>query len=452
MSREIIPDLIYDIPSNDTVSFLERKKLNLLAKAGLFGGALALAAGAATARPNKAAAHTYSRADARTYIPSEHSGKPKNPVPKPRPSTRRQLSDPPFIAATLEDLGNTADTVLAQQAMQEAKNAGFNAITETVRWGPGVSHPKPEELQQLQVSIEAAKNNGLQVILRIIPDWNPTADNLHMPLRSADQRQFVNYTVEYARDLPDVSIFQIANEVNTQFYWQPQFNPDGSAAAPIAYEHLLARLYEPLKQMGEARGNPITIVAGELAAGGTDDPKAKKLSISPTTFIKKMGDAYRASGRAAPIFDQFSFHTYPKNNTDPPDMIYDDGTVTLTSVDIIRKSLKQAFEFPGSGQSANVPLFDTETGYDTAVKPGKPYYGSETVTPIPVATQANYYSKIIKLAYCQGLVGVTFLHTRDESDLKAWQSGEYDPTGTPKPSLGPIRASLLAAQNNEISC
>ena len=59
------------------------------------------------------------------------------------------------------------------------------------------------------------------------------------------------------------------------------------------YLALLAESYDALKAVSEE----VNVIGGSLSARGSDDPAAARQTHSPTTFIRDLGAAYRASGR-----------------------------------------------------------------------------------------------------------------------------------------------------------
>jgi hypothetical protein len=90
-------------------------------------------------------------------------------------------------------------------------------------------------------------------------------------------------------------------------FWQPQYR-GGVDAAATDYEHTLAQSYDALKTV-----RPDSIVWGPaISSRGNDNANAaSNPSHSPVWFIKYLGDAYKASGRTTPIFDEFDMHPYP---------------------------------------------------------------------------------------------------------------------------------------------
>jgi hypothetical protein len=59
-----------------------------------------------------------------------------------------------------------------------------------------------------------------------------------------------------------------------------------------------------------------------VIAGGPSGDRNDRSSTSPVRFLAALGDAYRRSGRGAPIMDALGFHVYPRTNSDPPSRQY----------------------------------------------------------------------------------------------------------------------------------
>ena len=60
-------------------------------------------------------------------------------------------------------------------------------------------------------------------------------------------------------------------------------------------------------------------VIAASAARGNDNPSASgNVSHSPVNFYRKLGEAYRASGRRQPIFDTVGHNPYPVTNAERP--------------------------------------------------------------------------------------------------------------------------------------
>ena len=106
----------------------------------------------------------------------------------------------------------------------------------------------------------------------------------------------------------------VGNEPNLSTFWKPQFGADGSDCRGQAYENLLARTYDALK---DAAPQVRVVGVGALAARRRP-PDGIRPTHSPTAFIRDLGAAYRASGRKAPLMDAFAIHPYMLTSRVPP--------------------------------------------------------------------------------------------------------------------------------------
>ena len=132
--------------------------------------------------------------------------------------------------------------------------------------------------------------------------------------RCARAPRSATYAAALVHALPSVRTVLVGNEPNLNLFWMPQFDPSGGDAAAAAYEQLLATTYDALK----SADSKLTVVGGSLAPRGGDDPSASRQTHSPTSFIKDLGSAYRASGRTKPLMDMFSIHVYGESPKIPP--------------------------------------------------------------------------------------------------------------------------------------
>src|SRR5262249_30255528 len=142
------------------------------------------------------------------------------------------------------------------------------------------------------------------------------------PTTPDSRAQFVEFAKSVVRGLPWVSTFIVGNEPNSGVYWMPQFAGSSDAAA-TAYFQMLAASYDAIK----ATRPGVTVIGGALDPRGNDDPAAGRQSHSPTTFIRDLGLAYRASGRTAPIMDAWDQHIYADTSALPPSMPHTSSTV-----------------------------------------------------------------------------------------------------------------------------
>jgi hypothetical protein len=271
------------------------------------------------------------------------------------------------------------------------------------------------------------------------------------PSDPASRAQFVEFTKTVVQALPWVATFIVGNEPNSSTYWQPQFAAAGGDAAAQSYFQLLAASYDAIK----ATRPGATVIGGALDSHGSDDPHAQRLAHSPTTFIRDLGRAYRASGRKTPIMDVFDEHVYGDTSAMPPSMPHEGAAIAEGDYAKLVALLGKAFD--GTAQrGSKLPILYGEYGVETAVPPAKAgaYSGTETQTTVDESTQARSYTEAFRLALCQpNVIGIMIFHVFDESGLAGWQSGPYYADGTPKSSLPAIRDAAVAAhRGSAASC
>jgi hypothetical protein len=323
-----------------------------------------------------------------------------------------------------------------------ARNAGFAAVRMTMQWSSGQTSPSAGELQNTRNAADAARAAGIEPIVAIYNTGSTST-----PADDASRAQFVQFATAVAAGLPAVRRFVVGNEPNLNRYWLPQFNADGSDAAAPAYEALLAAAYDGIKA---ARPDAV-ILGGALSSRGEDSPTSTRPTHSPTTFIRDLGAAYRASGRTKPIMDAFDQHVYEDYSAMPPSFEHPTSTtIAVSDYGKLVALLGQAFD--GTAQpGSSLPIFYGEYGVESIIPAAKAslYTGTEPAATRPVdeTTQAALYREAFKVAYCQpNVVGIMVFHVSDESALTAWQSGPYYADDSPKSSLAAIRNAASAAR------
>ena len=183
------------------------------------------------------------------------------------------------------------------------------------------------------------------------------------PLTTDARAQFASYVAAIVRDVPSIGDVIVGNEPNLNRFWLPQFDEAGNDVAAPAYFALLAEVYDAAKEADE----DVRIWGGALAPRGIDRPGTGRDTHSPTTFIRDLGAAYRASGRDEPPLDGFAFHPYPASSSIPPDRPTDPASKSILMADYeekLRPLLDEAF---GPG----LPVLYSELGVETAIPPGK---------------------------------------------------------------------------------
>ncbi|HST15274.1 MAG TPA: hypothetical protein VLJ44_10530 [Gaiellaceae bacterium] len=322
----------------------------------------------------------------------------------------------------------------ARRPMQLAANAGLKAIVLSAVWKQGAS--ASGDLPPLRRAVRAAKAEGIEPQLAVYQFSSST------PLDDASRTAFSEYAVALVRALPAVRTVFVGNEPNLNLFWMPQFDSGGGDAAAAAYEELLAATYDALKSADPK----LTVVGGNLAPRGGDDPSASRQTHSPTSFIKDLGNAYRASGRTKPLMDMFSIHVYGESPKIPPSFRHPQSTsIGIADYDKLVLLLGQAFD--GTAQpGSKMPIVYGEYGVETDV-PSSGYTGTEVVPTADVETQSRDYRQAIELAACQKTVrALDFFHVIDERKLAGLQSGLYYVDGTAKPSVDSVRAAAEHAR------
>jgi hypothetical protein len=356
---------------------------------------------------------------------------------------RAVAGGPALLIGATEDAPKSMTMSVAKAQMDLLVAAGFSGDRITMEWAPGQTSLPATGKQVLENVMTAAQLDGVTIICVVTNHGSATT-----PLTPEDQADFASYAASIARAVPDLRIFVVGNEPNTNRYWLPQFNPDGSDAAAVDYESLLAQTYDALHAVKQ-----VVVLGGALDPRGGDNPTSTRLTHSPTTFIHDLGQAWRDSGRTTPIMDGFDHHPYEDNSSIAPvDGTHPNSTtIALADYDKLVASLGDAF-----GDYA-MPIWYDEFGVESQIPPAQAsqYTGTEpaTVHPVDEGTQAAYYRQALQLAFCQPNVrAIMLFHTVDEQALAGWQSGlYYAGTTTAKASLDPTRLAMQESRRGVIA-
>jgi hypothetical protein len=348
----------------------------------------------------------------------------------------------------LEDSVKQVDPATADEQVQLASRAGFDALNVTTSWEPGQTRPARPELLVLRNVALAAKRHDIRLLITVYH-----LRNRDTPDTDEEQQQYAQLVAALARELPSVRYFVIGNEPNLNRFWLPQFDESGQDVAAPSYTALLARTYDALKAVSPE----IKVVGGSVSPRGDDNPDAPRQTQSPTVFIRDMGRAYRASGRTKPVMDIFALHPYLERSEIPPTRRHPRGTsIGIADYERLRTLLGEAFD--GTAQSGSkLPIAYTEFGVQSTIPDSAqgPYTNLQSPLgrdAVDEATQAEYYRQALELAVCQTtVVGLVIFHTRDEADLNRWQSGPYYADGKPKTSLAAIRSAAEKARHGDLT-
>jgi hypothetical protein len=364
--------------------------------------------------------------------------------------------------AALALVGSASSTTfgVADDAGKYADDGGanfFNMLTDlgmtenriAVFWDP--ANPTTIVDQAfLDRAIPQAMRRGLEVVFAIYPlkarGLVDTPNGVQL---------FAQYAARVAQRYPYVRKIICLNEGNQPRFHQPQFDDAGNGISGALQEQAMAACYDALKAVDPG----IDVIAFGLSPRGNDDFDAvSNVSHSPIRFLKEVGDAYRASGRTAPIADDVSIHCYPNLNTDAPSVGYQWPKVGCVNLDRFKQAWWDAFHGTGqplfreAGQSGPGPfarIYVDEVGYQARIAADKAglYTGAENVPTIDEATQGSYYAQLIAMMACDPNVALlNFFHAVDEPSLPAWQSGMVMPDGTHRASYAAVKQAIVANQ------
>ena len=183
------------------------------------------------------------------------------------------------------------------------------------------------------------------------------------PLTDEARRQFASYVAAIVDEVPEIRDVIVGNEPNLNRFWMPQFDENGGDAAAPSYFALLIACYDAAKEADK----DVIIWGGALAPRGIDRPGTGRDTHSPTTFIRDLGAAYRASGREQPPLDGFAFHPYPESSSIPPTKPTNPSSKSIGLADYDEKLRPLVDEAFGPG----LPVLYSELGVETIIPPGK---------------------------------------------------------------------------------
>ena len=302
--------------------------------------------------------------------------------------------------------------------------------------------------------MKAADSPGIRIILAIQP--------IHALAFAKNTASVVPAFAAYVRQValryPQVREYVIGNEPNVRRFFQPQHAADGTIASAGVYEQVLAAAYDTLKSIDpgiEVDGLAISPQGNDQGLGAGAE------SVSPVRFIAALGDAYRKSGRTAPIADAVDIHSYAAVNTLPLTQPRKWPQAGPADLDRLKQAWWDAFQGtaqplfqetgdPGVPGQTFVKFRIDESGTQVKIDPTKVdptlYSGRENVPTVDEATQARYYTDLINLVKCDPTVQTLDLfHLVDEPLLLGFQSGLLRVDNSLRPSYSAVKKAILAA-------
>lgn len=356
-----------------------------------------------------------------------------------------------------------------EAAVEDARKLGFGAFRITLRWRPGLTAPTEAQTAELDRATRGA--SGVSIVLSVFGERA-----FHAPTTEDRRNEYCGFLEAVVRRHDRIRYLSIWNEPNKMFFWRPQFNPDGTSAAPGAYAALLARCWDVLH---DARAD-VRLIAPSTSPRGNDNPEAvSNVSHSPTLFVRELGRAYRESGREAPIFDIVGHHVHAIHSAERPWRTHPGSSVTQGDLRKLEQALAEAFAGtaqPVPGRCVDdkcVPVWFLEAGYQTTPDAEKSelYSGLEVsprslpdaigdveLEPLPdsrsaAPDQATQIVSALRLAYCQPHVEAFFNFLLwDEPRLEGWQSAPFWADRTPKGSYAAFREAIRDVREGDVEC
>jgi hypothetical protein len=320
-------------------------------------------------------------------------------------------------------------------ALQRELGAPFTRIT--IPWRRGEVRPRPVVQTYLHRAAAAGRLQQ-KVVLAV---YGSAAD---APTDALSRQQFCRYARSLMARVPAMSAIVIWNEANSPRYWP-------ASAGARAYEALLAKCWDMLHA---ARPN-VNVVDSTAS------------HYDPAGFIRALGAAYRASGRAKPIVDTFGHNPYPDFAAEEPWAVHPAGaTIGEGDYDKLMAAITDAFAFTAQRVPSDSwrRLWYLEDGFQTFVPRffewvyNGLYTGRENDRTVLPAfgfrrSQSSQLTAAISLAYCQPAVSAFFnFELIDETRLVGWQSGLLYANGIRKPSFSAYKQIAAAASSGSIDC
>jgi hypothetical protein len=334
------------------------------------------------------------------------------------------------------------------------RSLGVQAVRITLPWHPGQTQLSADDQAAVARTV---LGTGLRVVVSV---YGAAGD---APRTEEARQQYCDYVADLLTKDPAVGDVVLWNDPNDGAFWSPQFNPNGSSAAPADYEALLAACWTRAHIL-----RPVNVVAASASKGAFPAD-----AHDTVTWYRKLGEAYRASGRHDPIFDTVGHVPHVGSSSERP-WVKHPKSATVGEGDYGKLVAALGAAFRGTGQPVpgigGVTVWYLGQGFQTAIDPAKArvYSGVETERGLvsawsdaaardnrkgPAPDQATQLADAIRIAACQPAVGAFFnFHLADEAGLGGWQSGLAWADWTPKPSLGAFKRIVADVNRGSVSC
>jgi hypothetical protein len=192
-------------------------------------------------------------------------------------------------------------------AQASIDDLGVGALRLPLYWTLGQAAPSSEQMSAIADVLVAHPDVRIVLVANGVGDDAPTT--------ASGREAYCGFLREVLERFPSINDVLVWNEPNLSFFWKPQFHPDGTSAAPAAYLELLARCWDVLHAFRPG----VNVLGPATSPRGNDNPNAvSNISHSPFNFIRKMGAAYRASGRMQRVLDTVAHHAYGSTPAERP--------------------------------------------------------------------------------------------------------------------------------------
>ncbi len=308
---------------------------------------------------------------------------------------------PGLTVGAVEDDVRLSSPVEAEARMALFRVAGFRAVRVTSLWQPGQTRPTEAELDVLENVADAASRNGVRVYVTVMHPGSRTT-----PLTDEARGEFAANAAALVRAVPGIRHVIVGNEPNLNRFWLPQFELDGTSAAPAG----IPRAARPdLRRAEGGLAGDAASTEARVSPRGSDRAGGTRPTHSPTKFIQELGVAYRASGRDRPVMDALSIHPYGGQLEPTADDRASQHDLDRRSRTTTSSSRSSAQAFDGTAQlGSKLPILYAEFGVESQIPTAKSalYTGDEPAVTRPVdePTQAAYYEQALALSFCQPTV------------------------------------------------
>jgi hypothetical protein len=321
----------------------------------------------------------------------------------------------------------------------QMRDIGMTEVRVTILWNPAAPMTIGDQAA-IERMLPFAQARGIKVLF-VLDLATPRAVGNSV----AAAGRFAAFAAHVARTFPSVRDIIVGNEPNQTRFWQPQYNPNGSPAACVSYERLLAASYDALKQVDPA----VNVIGVGLSPRGNDAPKASSnISRSPVRCLRDIGAAYRGSARRLPIMDEFSFHPYPRSDRDPLLKGYQWPNAGVPNLDRIKQAFWDAFNgtrqptFAEGTRAGGLTFRLDEVGWQVQViaSAAHAYEGTENVATTQEGVQAQIYGSLISYLACDPSVrSLLFFGLIDEPILDRWQAALVRADRTRRPAYDAVK-------------